>query len=164
MKHPRKNVEKNQTRISTSKTRTLRLVESRHFPTFFSFVSIDPESAILLIVPSSCNSIGFREHIKTIENKTLLFPLQCSEQVFFSPYFKIVSPDKRKKNNSNRSQFTTNSRKIKFLIETKTNTNTRTHKKRETHTESNINKRKYFARAKTKWFYFFRFKFYYLRE
>lgn len=73
----------NQTRISTSKTKTLRLVESRHFPTFFSFVSIDPESAILLIVPSSCNSIGFREHIKTIENKTLLFPLQCSEQVFF---------------------------------------------------------------------------------
>lgn len=118
MKHPRKNVEKNQTRISTSKTETLRLVESRHFPTFFSFVSIDPESAILLIVPSSCNSIGFREHIKTIENKTLLFPLQCSEQVFFlhisRPFRRI-----REKNNSNRSQFTTNSRKIKFLIETK---------------------------------------------
>lgn len=34
-------------------------------------------------LPSSCNSIGFREHIKTIENKALLFPLQCSKQVFF---------------------------------------------------------------------------------
>lgn len=66
MKHPHTQKKYKSLQESEAKQhfqKNLRLVESRHFPAFFSFVSIDPESAIMFhIVCHRRNSIGFRAH------------------------------------------------------------------------------------------------------
>lgn len=95
----KKTLKRIRTRISTSKTKTLRLVESRHFPTFFSFVSIDPESAIMLIVPSSCNSIGFRAYKNNRKQNTFVSSSMFGTGFFFS-YFKIFFRRIREKQQS----------------------------------------------------------------
>lgn len=128
-------------RSETALPKNLRLVESRHFPAFFSFVSIDPESAIMFhMVCHRRNSIGFRAHKNNRKQITFV-----SSSVLFGTgfyffnfrYFMIVlgfhTRDKKMKN---RSQFTTNSSKIKFLI-TRKHIHTHKQQKRETHTQEN---------------------------
>lgn len=172
MKHPhtQKNTNryKNQKRNSTSK-KNLRLVESRHFPAFFSFVSIDPESAIMFhIVCHRRSSIGFRAHKNNRKQITFVSSSVLFGTGFYFFNFRffmiVLGFHTRDKKMKNRSQFTTNSSKIKFLI-TQKHIHT-TKKGRLTHrkTKGNINKTKVFCARETKWFYFFRFKFYYLRE
>lgn len=143
MKHPHTQKIQIVTRIrsETALPKNLRLVESRHFPAFFSFVSIDPESAIMFhIVCHRRNSIGFRAHKNNRKQITFV-----SSSVSFGTgfyffnfrYFMIVlgfhTRDKKMKN---RSQFTTNSSKIKFLI-TQNHIHKHTTKKGDSHTQEN---------------------------
>lgn len=149
---------KNQKRNSTSKKLTFSRIS-----TFSSILLVCFYwSGIRDYVPS-CAIVAIRsvsEHIQTIENKSLLFPLQCcSVQVFFFIFvilwsFWVSTRDKKMKN---RSQFTTNSSKIKFLI-TRKHIHTQQKKGRLTHTgkqKATSTKRKYFARAKQNGFIFF---------
>lgn len=109
------------------------------------------------------NSIGFRAHKNNRKQITFV-----SSSVLFGTgfyffnfrYFMIVlgfyTRDKKMKN---RSQFTTNSSKIKFLI-TRKHIHKHTTKKGDSHThtgkqKATSTKRKYFARAKQNGFIFF---------
>lgn len=156
---------KNQKRNSTSKKLTFSRISTFSNILLVCFYW----SGIRDYVPS-CAIVAIRsvsEHIKTIENKSLLFPLQCcSVQVFFlfSLFYDRFGfpPETRKWKTARNSPRTA----VKSNFSLHENTYTHNKKGRLTHrkTKGNINKTKVFCARETKWFYFFRFKFYYLRE
>lgn len=139
MKHPHTQKIQIVTRIrsETALPKNLRLVESRHFPAFFSFVSIDPESAIMFHRVPSSQFDRFQSTYKQSKTNHFCFLFSVVRYRFFLLFSLFYdrfgfSPDKKMKN---RSQFTTNSSKIKFLI-------TRKHiytqqKKGDSHTQEN---------------------------
>lgn len=146
--------------------KNLRLVESRHFPAFFSFVSIDPESAIRFhIVCHRRNSIGFRAHKNNRKQITFVSSSVLFGTGFYFFHFRyfiiVLGFHTRDKKMKNRSQFTTNSSKIKFLI-TRKHIHTHNKKGRLTHTHTQENKRQHqqnesILRARNKMVLFFSF-------
>lgn len=119
----------------------LRLVESRHFPAFFSFVSIDPESAIMFhIVCHRRNSIGFRAHKNNRKQITFV-----SSSVLFGTgfyffnfrYFMIVLGFHTRDKNNEKTARNSPRTAVKSNFSLHENTYTHNKKGRLTHTQEN---------------------------
>lgn len=143
MKHPHTQKIQIVTRIrsETALPKNLRLVESRHFPAFFSFVSIDPESAIMFhIVCHRRNSIGFRAHKNNRKQITFV-----SSSVLFGTgfyffnfrYFMIVLGFHTRDKNNEKTARNSPRTAVKSNFSLHKNTYTHTTKKGDSHTQEN---------------------------